>query len=265
MGNCPSNSRFTLLTHMPSCVLKCPEDKGFENIESPVEGPMCAYKNDRTKFVRLNPMSSLQEPITMEQLQTRYPDVYNAYKSEEARFDQEFPVVYSQIDKDVAINNAFKELQAAENVRDESPAAYQAARVKYYSLVKGDEWKNEERERVLKAEVQPLVQQYQSTYNSVRNQITDQQKTLDVVKSVKDKVLSVQDELDYSVSSFGKQLTALKNQINMGQRGQKSKEYGIFEWLNVIFNVLIVLFLGGAIYAIYRKMKPAYSYPSYYY
>lgn len=221
--------------------------------------PTCAYKHDKSKFVSLNALPSLSE----QGIQTITPEQQARFNAELSRFNQELPVVIGQIEKTKLAEDAFKDLQAAENVRDQSPAAYQSARAKYYTLIKGDAWQQEERQRVMQAEVQPILQQYQDRYEGIRKQITEQQKTIDVVKSVKDKVLSVQDELQYSVSIFGKQLATLKNQINMQKREEPT---GMFDWLNLILNVVIVGFLIAAVYAIYRKMnKSAYSYGYSYY
>lgn len=256
MGNCPSG--FQLIPNGVGCVVQCPSERNFEFTMQ--EGaPVCAYKHDKTKFVRLNPIASLSE----QGIQTITPQQRGQFNAELARFNQELPVVVGQIEKTKLAEDAFRDLQAAENVRDQSPAAYQAARAKYYTLVKGESWQQEERKRIMRADVQPIVQQYQDRYQNIRQQITDQQKTIDVVKSVKDKVLSVQDELQYSVSMFGKQLASLKNQINMKNR---KEETGMFDWLNLILNVVLVAFLVAAIYAIYRKMnKSVYSYTTPYY
>jgi hypothetical protein len=257
MGNCPSG--FQPVPTGYGCVVQCPADKNLEF--TMVDGkPTCAYKHDKSKFVTLNLLSPFRDPIELPQLQTVNPTVYANYVAERDRFNQQLPVVMSQIEKTTLLTNAFQDLQVAENVRDQSPAAYQEARSKYYTLLKGDAWKEEERQRVMKAEVEPIVRQYQDRYTTIRQQVTDQQRTLDVVKSVKDKVLSVQDELQYSVSIFGKQLSALKNQINMKGR-DKEQTAGMFDWFNLILNIVIVVLFVAAIYVIYRKMnKPAYSY-----
>jgi hypothetical protein len=61
------------------------------------------------------------------------------------------------------LTDAFRDLQKAENVRDKSPEAYQVARTAYYTLLKGDTWLNEEKQRIAGAEVAPEVQKYQGS------------------------------------------------------------------------------------------------------
>jgi hypothetical protein len=240
------------------CVIKCPEEKGF--VFKVVGGlPHCVHKDQPELSVQLNPQPVLRlEGRPMPPLEMiADPGSGPIFKIEWDRFQQELPVLEGKINKTNEVESAFKELQDAENVRDKSPDAYQSARIRYYTLVKGEEWAKEEAERVGKAEADPLVNQYKAVYKQTLGQLDKQQKTLDVVQGVKDKVLSLRDDLDYSVSTFGKQIGELRNQINMNRSQTKEDENF---WINFLLNAMIVLVSLGVIYLLFNRLRSRMAY-----
>ena len=94
-----------------------------------------------------------------------------------------------QLDKETLLKDAFSALQEAENIRDKSPQAYQDARIRYYTLLKGDDWVEEEKKRVLVSEVGPKVSSYMTSYYDMLRRTNQQRRTMDAVKAVKDKML----------------------------------------------------------------------------
>lgn len=269
MGNCPSGFQVNP-AQGTTCVVQCPEEQGFET--AIVEGmPACRYRTDKSVFVKLTtvqgvPAGNGNETITMEQLAERNPQLFNQYRQAQENFDREFPVAMSKVDKQRQIDDAFRNLQAAENVRDQSPQAYQDARLRYYTLVNGDAWVNEEKARITNAEVVPKITQYMTSYQDMNTRIAQQQQTLDVVNNVTDKVLSMKDEFAYATNTFAKQIDELKNQINIERKGRQKDNQS---WMDLLLNILIVVSGIIAIVVLARKMlvgKP-YTYsqqPTYY-
>ena len=247
-----------------TCVVECPKDKGF--IFASIQNvPSCAYKDDQTFFVNLKPVPAIQvqrdEPVpTLEQLQSTHPGNYRKYKEAYDTFQSEFPVVYAKIEKDVELKNAFKSLQEAENARDKSPEAYQTARARYYTLLKGESWVAEEKERVARADVEPRVQQYAGRLEDLTTRINQQQKTVDLVSSVKDKVLSIRDEFRYSVNTLGKQVDEVKNQIQIERKKHEQEEKtSEWTWVDIFLNVCLILVSLFVIYVLYRKLTSSSS------
>lgn len=259
MGNqCPQGFQLNPIGPF-TCVVECPKEKGFTF--QPLNGvPACVYKSDASYFVNVKPIPAIQvkegESVpTVDQLQTTNPAAYEKFKEAQNSFNVDFPPVYAKIEKQLELSNAFKELQDAENVRDKSPEAYQSARVRYYTLLKGEGWAAEEKERIAKSEVIPAVNKYSDEYQDLTTRINQQQKTVDLVTSVKDKVLSIRDEFRYSVNTFGKQIDELKNQINIEKRKQKQEEVtSPSTWFDIFLNVLLILVSLFVIFVIYRKM-----------
>jgi hypothetical protein len=120
--------------------------------------------------------------------------------------------------------------------------------------VKGADWINEERERVSKAEVAPEAQKYRTAVEAVNVRTQEQQKTIDVVNGIKDKVLSLKDDFKYSVSTFSDQLEKVKIQLNMENRGRAKEEKDqTWIWVDLGLNILLVAVLVYAVYTLVRR------------
>jgi hypothetical protein len=244
------------------CVYSCPENKGFI-LQSDNGNPHCVYKNNvqyKLPLVQADAVfldNTDNTPLTLERVRQINQDIYNQYKTAKDGFNRDFPVLYESIDKELKIADAFKALQEAENARDQSPEAYQEARVRYYTLVKGDTWKDEEKERIAKAEVEPAVSRFQQLRDQAMNQIRQQQVTKDVVTGVKDKVVNLRDELKYSVDTFGKQIQDIKNQIHVQNRVRltEKEKTDPTEWIDWILNILIVVLLGAGIFLVFTRLR----------
>lgn len=275
------------------CIPKCPAEKGFELLMK--DGtPACVYTKDPSVYARLNatpgiaigPVSSeTLESITArineildgtrqffkknppndrsydveKELDKSYRPIINwiaEQKHIQDIFNERLAIAYEKIDKPIKIQGAFKKLQDAENVRDEAPESYQQARVHYYTLVKGESWQAEEKERIAKSEVNPSVKKYESGIQELKTRMDQQQKTIDIAKSVQDKVLSLRDEFRYSVNTFGKQMDEVRNQINIRRQTHRDQttETSMMDWFDIFLNVMLVLVLVAGGYVVYRKM-----------
>lgn len=242
-----------------SCVMPCPADKKFFRINE--NGTYkCVYGPDNSKFVPLVTLGGIAMtgvgaqtgPLTLEQLRTDgRTQEFSTFSAEKDRFEKDFAVLYANIDKQQKIDDAFKDLQLAENARAESPEAYQAARTAYYTLLKGQDWIEEERERVARAEVEPELEKYREKVTDYGIRTQEQQKTIDVVNGIKDKVLSLRDDFRYSVNTFSDQLETVKTQIAMENRTRDKEASGATKtatWINLILNGLLIAVLAYAAY-----------------
>ena len=238
-----------------ACVMPCPTERGFERVSSN-GGFRCAYKDNPSYYATLNTVSAVPfEGSTLQDLQKKDAAIYSQFLKEKDRFQGDIVIVYDKIGKDVKLRDAFKRLQDAENVRDQTPSAYQQARTAYYTLLKGDTWKEEERQRLLKAEVKPIVDSMRQSKNDVMRQYENQQKTIDVVKGLKDKVLSLKTDVKYAADTFKEQLEKVENAINRERRERTATpEPNIFTWFDTILNLAIVGSLLYVLYLLYTKL-----------
>jgi hypothetical protein len=173
---------------------------------------------------------------------TGYPQSHRgAYEAEFKRFNDALAVEDAKVDRTTKLSTAFNALQAAENARDTAPDAYQSARVAYYTLLKGDTWLNEEKNRVGNAEAQPVINNLVDKYRNLQYTRSRQQAVIDSMNNVKESVLGVKDDLDFSVSNFQRHIDDIKNQINKDKRDQDIQLAKATSWIEVLLNWLIVL------------------------
>ena len=238
-----------------ACIMPCPSEKGYErrNVNG---GFQCVYKADPQYNTTLNSLSAVVfDGSTLPDLQKADTKAYSEFTKERDRFVNEMNILEGKIDKSVKLKNAFQRLQDAENVRDKAPDAYQQARSMYYTLLKGDKWQEEERQRVLKAEVDPVANKFLEQKNDAFRLFENQRKTKDVVDGLKDKVLSLKDEVKYAADTFKEQVDKVQDAINRERRGRVTEtKVSIWSWVDTILNLVIVVSLLYVIYLLYRKM-----------
>jgi hypothetical protein len=261
MANCPSE--FVLSpVGTGACVIPCPAGKNYEVRVGTAGLLSCTYIGDPKISVSLLPVPAVQRPGPP----FSYKDLPNAsvYKTEIDRFNAAFALADANIDKSVKIKTAYDRLQNAENARDVSPDAYNQARLSYYTLTKGDTWLQEEKQRIAQVEAQPVVDDIVSKNQDLQNRMQQQKSTLDIVNGVRENVLSVEDDLQYSVSAFERQIRNIRNQMNMDKKKQVETVKQTSSWFNSMLNWLIIIATIIAIVVIVRyfmRPKAAFSSP----
>lgn len=257
MGQCPSSFR----GYASNCISECPTEKGFE-FQSPNGQPRCVYKDRPEFFINLSPVDWISNNgnmipnLTVDSLKDRDGTSYIRYKTEQDRVGAELAVILNKIGKGNQLKDAFQKLQDAENARDEAPGAYQQARSSYYTLKEGDTWQQKERERILKAEVDPIANKFVENKTSALRQYESQRKTVDVVNGLKDRVLTLRDEVKYAADTFKGQLGKVQDAINKERKGRVSEtNVSIWDWLDTILNMVIIASLLYVLYLLYKKFS----------
>ena len=235
------------------CVYPCPQ--GF-NMITENNTYKCVHNQDKRYQVILNPVGATAEDLSkggMAAFRLKNPSLWESYLSERTRVEKEIATINRDFPKEKQLENAFKDMQAAENVRDIDPQGYQNARITYYTLLKGESWRDQEKERITKAELEPLVNRYSSQIQETLAEISNQTLTIDAARGVKDKVLSIKDELQYATNTFQKQLNDLKSAIVMEHKKKEQQKETVSSWFETILNGLIVLILIVIIVMLLRK------------
>ena len=242
------------------CVMPCQVDKGFER-RYEMGTAKCVYKSEPAYSLTMNVLGApFFKGTTLDELKTEDVKVHADFVKEQDRVNNEFNVLYANIEKKKKLSDAFIALQAAENARDTAPDAYRTARTLYYTLLKGEDWKNEEKERISKAEVDPIIVEYKKNRENALSQYNNQHKTVEVVAGLKDKVLSLKDEFKYSVDTFTHQLDKVQTAINMERRGRDTEtKVDPWSWFDLFLKGAIVLGLLYAASVLYSKIfrRPA--------
>jgi large-conductance mechanosensitive channel len=233
-----------------SCVMSCPT--GFEL--RMVDGAQrCVSTVDSNVTVHLTALAAVPRTIgdnssfSISDLQESHPDEYTRYSAEEARFTHEMDAAKGQISHDAEIAAAATALQNA------APGeATDLAKAKYMELTSDPDTAAYAADKAAGAAAQKEVDRFVSEYQFLANQATQQQSTLDLIRGVKDKLLTVKDDMEFSVGTFGKQVEDIRNQININKRKrEQATDYG--KWLSMALNVAIVAALVFALFVFGRK------------
>jgi len=261
MGNaCPSG----FISSPAGCVRDCSQADASFTI-SATDLQRCVYRTDPQQSFSLKPVGRLPLKasggtyvrITLDEAKTANPQLYQQYQAETARVAQEIAIINEKVGKDRRVRDAFQRLQDAENARDKAPDAYQQARIAYYTLVKGEGWAAEERERVARAEVDPIIQKYRNDYVALSSQLNQQTQAYDTMQGIKDKVFRVKDDLSYSADLLMGHVQKIRSQIMLDRRKRESGEgqpdwYG---WVDMTLNILLVVALVAAVWFVFKKLR----------
>jgi len=252
MGNqqfkCPAETTYGAAPL--SCVMACPD--GFEL--RMVEGAQrCVSKVEPEVSVHLTALSAVPRDLndhssfSISDLQESHPDQYTRYSAEKTRFTDEMTIAKGQVSHDAEVAAAARALQTVE-----PGAATDAAKARYMELTSSPDTAAYAADRAASAAAQKEVDRFISEYQFLANQSMQQQGTLDLITGVKDKLLTVKDDMEFSVGTFGKQVDDIRNQININKRKrEQAMDYG--KWLSMALNVAIVAALLFAIFVFGRK------------
>jgi large-conductance mechanosensitive channel len=151
------------------------------------------------------------------------------------------------------ISRAAEIAAAATALQNAAPGeATDLAKAKYMELTGDPDTAAYTAEQAASAAAQKGVDRFISEYQFLANQATQQQSTLDLIRGVKDKLLTVKDDMEFSVGTFGKQVEDIRNQININKRKrEQAMDYG--KWLSMALNVAIVAALVFALFVFGRK------------
>jgi hypothetical protein len=180
-------------------------------------------------------------------MKTSHPDAYARYSAEANRFQKELEIARASISHEKQVKEAAIALQNA------APgAATDAAKARYMELTGDPDEVAYQRDRAANETARKMTDRFISDYQFLKNQSTQQQSTLDLINSVKDNLMTVKDDMEFSVGTFGKQVDEIRNQINMNKRKrEQATDYG--KWLSIGLNIAIVAALLFAVFVIGRK------------
>lgn len=241
LNRCPAETTYGYAAG--SCVMTCPAGYEYRLAQGT---QACLNKDDPDVFVRLVPQAAVLKastdvgPFGIEDLD-HASDVYLRYKAEKTRFNEELAAANLRFKGQKAIDAAARDVLAAGG-NDAT------ANARYSSLTHDPNALNV----LYNADVRRATDKYISEYQFLKNQSLQQQQTLDLITNVKDNLLSVKDDVAYSVDTFTKQISDIRNQINVNKTThQQATDYG--KWMGVALNFAIVLALLFVVVVIGRK------------
>jgi len=250
-----------------TCVISCIDPSGKDNFELRLVGgaPRCVSKDDPEVSVHLIPLPVVQRPDTnpfsIDSLASTDKEAHLRYTKEFDRFKAEMVIAHGNIDHDKEIAAASAAVLAAAG---KDQVTVDAAAANYLSVTGNSDAADYTRNKGIKKDLDTATDRFVEEYRFLMNQSNQQQDTLDLIKTVKDNLFSVKDDLEYSVGTFDKQISDIQNQINKNKRvHEQAVDYGA--WMMFGLNIAVVLALLYTIWVLgstFTKKAPAPAPPS---
>jgi hypothetical protein len=248
---CPAGWN-TSAQNSQECFPVCPANYTFKNPGTGVQAsgqvdpnPSCVFNADPKYYV----------PVTNVNINSSQSE-FNAAKTS---FDGLIAAKNAEIGNTGIVAAAREALLSAENGRASNPGGYQQARVNYYTLTQGDSWINSEKNRILRAEIDPEVSNYRLLVDQLIKRLQVQDQYTDVVRRTSDTVVRAKDDFKYIVNSFSKQMDILNVEKEKQQREAADREQTNFEWIDGLLNWAIIILLLAVIafigYRVYKRYK----------
>lgn len=227
-----------------SCVMSCPNTYELKMVEG---AQRCVNIVDPTVSVHLIAQPAVgrkpEDPsmFNIESLKQGDADAYTRYSVELTRFKRELEKADLKVKHTSKVNAAARNVLAASG-NDE------AANAEYASLTNDPD----ALQKMYDTQIEKDTNRFMSEYQFLQTQSLQQQQSLDLINSVKDNLLTVKDDIEYSVEIFGKQVNDIRNQININRKiRQQAIDYGT--WLNIGLNLMIVFALIYLLFIVGRK------------
>lgn len=257
---CPSE---TVHGDFPTvCVMACPST--YERRET-AGGSRCVNKANPTVNVDLVRVAAVDrtprpggappsEVFTIADLKTWDAGAHKRFHDEQTRFD-------TAIDRaNLKVTHAQKLSAASQAVLDAN-GGDPDANINYALLSLPVDATEAEKAEVYTDIISKDVDVYIDQFQFLNNQVLQQQQTLDLVNNVKDNIGTVKDDMAYSVGTFNKQISDIRNQININRKMQaQATDYG--KWMGIGLNVLIVLALLFLLFTVGRRAMRGVTVPT---
>lgn len=206
--------------------------------------PSCVYNGNSRYYVPVQNVNIRSPQATFDQAKRSFDSAIQAMNS-------------GQIGRANLIETAKQALLNAENGRAADPAGYQRARVSYYTLLFGDTWTNDERERVRAAVVEPAAQRYLSQVLGLQSQLDSQSRYSDIVRNTSESVLSAKNNFQYVVSKFSEQLDKIHVETEKKRKEAKDRDLSFLSTIDDVLNwaiiILLLIAVGAVAYRIYLR------------
>jgi hypothetical protein len=121
-----------------------------------------------------------------------------------------------QKQKDIA--NAFQAFQAASATKDSDPDTYAWAKFHYMSMKNGPDWAAQEKQRLVKTHIDPILNQYRTQYTALEGEYQTQRELVDVVEAVESKQSQMKASLEAQQKALEDSIEEKKSKIGVWNR-----------------------------------------------
>ena len=127
-------------------------------------------------------------------------------------------------------------LDTAEANKASNPAAYEQARIAYYTLKDGQSWLSKEKERLARDHVAPVLKSQDSQFNALQSELGTHSKVAQYAKDLQDKQVGDEEDARF----LQKKYVDEENKANAANRLFELGSYPTSSWIT-FFQVAIAL------------------------
>ncbi len=127
-------------------------------------------------------------------------------------------------------------LDTAEANKASNPAAYEQARIAYYTLKDGQSWLSKEKERLARDHVAPVLKSYDAQFNGLQNELKTHAKVAQLSKDLQDTQVGDEEDARFLYKMYVNE----ENKANAANRLFELNPPTPSSW-NTLFQVLIAL------------------------
>lgn len=96
-------------------------------------------------------------------------------------------------------------LDTASTTKDSDPEGYEKARIAYYTLLEGNGWLATEKDSIAKQEIEPVLSQYSTQYNELKDRKKQQDMFVNLAATLKNQEKGDEEELAFLNNETGKE------------------------------------------------------------
>lgn len=155
------------------------------------------------------------------------------------------PVCDSACQRQKKLNGLQATLDEKTKTKNTDPEGYQKARIDYYTELNGPGWLQEEKERIAKDEIEPVLSSYQNRYQNLKNETKNNSMFINLINLITSEVSSGEEEVrqlqNKSRENADKAATTDRlNQLSAPQKVE-AKPSPLPMILNVVLGILGVI------------------------
>ena len=138
--------------------------------------------------------------------------------------------------------------------KEEDPDGYEKARIAYYTLLNGQGWLQAEKQKIAKEDVQPLLSNYRTEYDALKGEKKSQSMFTKLMNHLK----SQNNDTDFLNKEFLKEkdkadVLDRMNELNAGTPVSAPSPTGLYEYIPLLIDLIIVLLGFSVMYLVYTK------------
>jgi hypothetical protein len=121
-----------------------------------------------------------------------------------------------QKQKDLA--TAFQAFQAATKNKEADPETYAWAKFQYMSLKNGPDWAAQEKQRLVKTQIDPILTKYQQEFVASEGEVAAQRQLVDIVDAVESKQSQMKSAFESQLKALDESVEEKKNKVSVWNR-----------------------------------------------